>query len=101
MRIKDTFMNFLKCYISAGHTFDDDSLEELSKLTNEFIEKLHPDFYFTTFGICSYIAYLDDNMSETNRHFFKLWFNENRYVDFLGKWIKKILSENLTLRIVD
>ena len=100
MRITEAFARFLKRYITVGHTVDDESREEIDKLTEEFIDRFHTDFFFTTFGTVSYLMYIDLHISAKNRPLFKLNYDENRYVDLLEKWIKKILSENLTLRIV-
>ena len=88
------FKNFLIGYVSAGHTVDDDVMEELNTLTNEFINNLYSCYFFTEQGTGAYIEFLDERLSEKNRHWFPLRFDKSRYVKHLEKWIKHLINHN-------
>ena len=84
----DAFEDFLIGYVVAGHTVDDNVMEELNKLTDEFIKHLYSDYLFTEIGISAYIEFLDERLTDDNRHWFPLRFDKDRYIDHLEKWIR-------------
>ena len=90
--MEETFKRFLIGYVSAGHTVDQDVIDELSNLTDEFINWLDPHYCFTENATSAYIEFLDENLSESNRHWFPLRFDKCRYVDMLEKWIKHLIE---------
>ena len=93
--METTFKRFLIGYVSAGHTLDDEAEDELNNLTDQFINWLDPHYLFTENATSTYIEFLDENMSEANKHFFKFKFNKCRYVDFLEKWIKHLIAHGV------
>ena len=84
----DAFNDFLIGYVTAGHTVDDDVMEELNKLTDEFINAIYSDYLFTENATGAYIEFLDQRLTDKNRHWFPLRFDMDRYVNHLEKWIR-------------
>ena len=88
----DAFGDFLIGYVIAGHTVDDDVMEELNILTNEFISSIDSYYLFTENATGAYIEFLDERLSNENRHWFPLRFDKSRYVNHLEKWIRRLLK---------
>ena len=93
--MEETFKRFLTGYVSARHTVDREAMDELINLTDQFINWLDPQYCFTENAVSTYIEFLDDNMSEANKHFFPLRFDKCRYVDFLEKWIRHLIAHGV------
>ena len=90
--MEKTFKRFLIGYVSAGHTLDDEAEDELNNLTNDFINGLDPRFCFTENAVSTYIEFLDERLSDENRHWFPIRFDKDRYVDLLEKWIRHLVK---------
>ena len=90
--MEETFKSFLIGYVSAGHTVDREAMDELINLTDQFINWLDPHYCFTENATTTYLEFLEENMSDANKHFFCLVFDKCRYVDFLEKQIKRCIS---------
>ena len=86
--MKEAFKTFLIGYLIAGHTLDDNAQNEFNDLTNQFIDVVHPDHYFTSIAVEFYIDYLDQNLTEETKSFIPVKFNERRYIKTLESWIK-------------
>ena len=91
--MEETFHDFLFGYVAAGHTMDTDANDELNRLTKEFINWLDPGYIFTETATETYIEFLDEKMSETNRHFFVFRFDRDRYVRHLENWIRHLIND--------
>ena len=90
--MEETFKRFLIGYVVAGHTLDDEAEDELNNLTNDFINWLDPRFCFTENAVSTYIEFLDERLSDENRHWFPIRFDKDRYVDLLEKWIRHLVK---------
>ena len=88
----DAFSDFLIGYVTAGHTVDDEVMKELNSLTNEFINNIYSDYFFTENATGAYIEFLDERLTDENRHWFPLRFDESRYVKHLEQWIRSLLK---------
>ena len=89
--MEETFKRFLIGYVSAGHTVDDSVLEELDRLTDEYIKGFYSDYqYFTEDSVRFYLEVLEWNLSDDNKHWFPLRYDRQRYVNCLVNWIKKL-----------
>ena len=93
--MEETFKSFLIGYVSAGHTVDREAMDELINLTDQFINWLDPHYCFTENATTTYLEFLEENMSDANKHFFCLVFDKCRYVDFLEKWIKHLIAHGV------
>lgn len=89
---QEAFKTFLIGFITSGHTVDDNVMEELTNFTDEFVSFIPKQFYFTSDAVEAYIDDLDYNISEENRHWFPLKFNERRYIKTLESWIKDLIQ---------
>ena len=92
--MEQSFKDFLISYVVSGHTVDDDVMNELNRLTDEFIDIIDPYYFFTKNATGAYIDYLDDRLSDENRHWFPLRFDKSRYHGLLEKWIKWLLKND-------
>ena len=90
--MKEAFKTFLIGYLTAGHTVDDDVMEELNHFTDWFVSVIHEKHFFTSEAVEIYIEDLDQAISEKNRHWFPLEFNERRYIKTLESWIKNLVN---------
>ena len=90
--MEDKFKRFLVGYVSAGHTLDDSAQEELENLAYEFVNWLDPHYLFTENAISTFIEFLDERLSDENKHWFPLRFDKCRYVEHLEKWIRRLLK---------
>ena len=87
--LKELFSQFLRGYISEGHTVTLESEKEVSRLTDEWFEGFDvEDFYFTSEQFIDYLDYLKENLSEENRGFYHLNYNERHFIDLLAKYLK-------------
>ena len=91
--MKEAFKTFLIGYLTSGHTVDDNVMKELNDFTNEFVSILPKQHYFTSDAVEVYIDDLDLNLSEENRHWFPLKFDERRYIKTLESWIQKLFLQ--------
>ena len=91
--MKETFRQFLVGYVSAGHTVDESIMDELRTLSDEFVQSIYPGYYFTSNATDLFIEFLNERLSDENRHWFPLRFNEERYIDMLENWIKYIIND--------
>ena len=93
LTIKDYFKQFLRGYISAGHTVWDDSEEEVKRLTDEFVDTLRNDDDCFTYPIfCDYIAYIDDNLNEDYKGLYTLSCHYGRYTALLEDYLKHLFK---------
>ena len=93
LTIKDYFKQFLRGYISAGHTVWDDSEEEVKRLTDEFVDTLCNDDDCFTYAIFSdYIAYIDENLNEEYKGLYTLYCSHGRYRDLLEDYLKHLFK---------
>ena len=87
--LKELFEQFLRGYISESHTVSLESEKEVSRLTDEWFEGFDvEDFYFTSEQLIDYLDYLKENLSEENRGFYHLYYNERHFIDLLGKYLR-------------
>ena len=91
--MEDQFSDFLDTYVSAGHTVTLEADDELDHLTEQFINWLDPCYVFTETATETYIEFLDEKMSETNRHFFVFRFDRDRYIRHLENWIRQLIND--------
>ena len=89
------FEDFLLAYASDGCTVTIPSGNELNTLTSDFIKNLDPFLCFTSFGVEDYLDYLRDHMTDANKHFFVLQFDERRYTRFLEMWIQQLIRDQV------
>ena len=82
------FIDFLITYVVSGHTVDEDVMEELNKLTDEFVNNIYSCYFFTENAVGAYIEYLNERLTDENRHWFPLRFNKDRYAEHLEKYIR-------------
>ena len=92
--MEDTFKRFLVGYVSAGHTLDDSAQEELEDLADKFVKSVYPQYIFTSNATDLFVHDLRQEMSIDNQSFFKLSFNESRYVKHLEDWIRYLSESN-------
>ena len=90
--MKGTFNWFLITYLSKGHTLTIPAIQELNELTNEFLDELSSESYFTTNAVLDYLEFLNDSMSEGNKHFFNFEFDKWRYIEILEDWIRTLIE---------
>lgn len=90
--MKNSFEDFLAAYASDGCTVTIPSGEELNTLTTDYINQMDPFFCFTSFGVEDYLDYLKAHLTDTNKHFFVLGFDEQRYTRFLEIWIQGLFE---------
>ena len=90
--MKNSFEGFLRSYASHGCTVDLPSCEELDTFTTDYINQMDPFFYFTSIGVEDYLDYLKAHLTDTNKHFFVLQFDERRYTRFLEIWIQGLFE---------
>ena len=94
------FKGFLFGYVSAGHTVDIPASKELFDLANQYVNYTHPSFYFTSYAVEEFIANIQEHMSQTNRHFFVLEFNECRYVEHLENLLKRWIESDIKNNVI-
>ena len=87
-----SFEAFLTTYASHGCTVTISSGNELNDLTADFIKNLDPFFCFQSFAVEDYLEYLRKHMTDENKHFFCLSFDERRYSLFLEIWIRGLIE---------
>ena len=92
MKTKAIFKRFLIGYVSNGCTVDRPSMKELNKLTDEFLDDLIPDYYFDEYSVDDYIQTMKEQLSEENRHFFKLEHKRRDYIKQLEQYIKTLIE---------
>ena len=90
--MKNSFKDFLSSYASHGCTVTIPAVEELDTLTTDYINQMDPFFGFTSFGVEDYLDYLKAHLTDTNKHFFCLVFDERRYTRFLEIWIQGLFE---------
>ena len=90
--MKKSFEDFISSYASHGCTVTIPAVEELDTLTTDYINQMDPFFGFTSFGVEDYLDYLKAHLTDTNKHFFVLGFDEQRYTRFLEIWIQDLLE---------
>ena len=91
----NVFRCFLFCYVAAGHTVDKSASNELMDLASQYVKFIHPSYYFTSYAVEEFIAYLQKHMSQTNRHFFVLDYDDVRYIGHLEDLLKRWISEDI------
>ena len=87
-----SFEAFLTTYASHGCTVTISSGNELNDLTADFIKNLDPFFCFQSFAVEDYLKYLRKHMTDENKHFFCLSFDERRYTRFLEMEIRYLIE---------
>jgi len=87
-----SFEDFLRSYASHGCTVNITAVEELDTLTTDYINQMDPFFCFTSFGVEDYLDYLKAHLTDTNKNFFVLGFDEQRYTRFLEIWIQSLFE---------
>lgn len=92
--MEEQYSDFLITYVSAGHTMTLEADNELDHLTEQFINWLDPLYCFTENALETYIEFLDEKMSETNRHFFVFRYDKYRYIQHLENWIKHLINDS-------
>ena len=80
--MKDRYADFLINYVSTGLTVNHEAMEDLRRLTYEFIEGLSKESY-TKQDLLFYLDYLEMNMNNESKHFFCLQYDKQRYIDCL------------------
>ena len=93
--MEDLFCNFLINFVSAGHTVDAPAINELDDLTHRFLFNLNPECFFGTPAVQTYLDYLDEHMSDLNRHLFCFRFNKWRYIFYLENYLRQLISNQL------
>ena len=95
LEIKKQFGKFLKGYVLKNHTVDLPTMDEVDKLTDDFLNSIDTNFYFDELGVRDYVEYLKIYMNDENKHFLNLVFNKSHYVhqleDYVKYYIKKII----------
>ena len=85
--MKDRYADFLINYVSTGLTVNLEAMEDLRRLTYEFIEGLSKESY-TKQDLLFYIDYLEWNLQDEHIHFFCLQYDKQRYINYLIDTIK-------------
>ena len=94
----NTYKQLLIDYISGdSQIVKMEGIYELDELTDSFISRLNPDQYFTTETTMLYLEFLEHNMSDENKHYFTLEFDEWRYIEQLELMIKSLACQNFYL----
>ena len=89
----DRFKRFLINYVSVGHTYTDEAMNELEYLTNLYMVSLSLKNYYTEHTVIVYCNYLDDNMSEENHDFFHYYWNKDRYIKMTEIEFQRFLKD--------
>ena len=88
MSLREKFTYFLINYVSRGHTYIDDAMNELEQKTKEFVNSLYDEYLFCMDTVDLYCENMLCVMSEENKGFFHFVFNKNRYIQSLELEIK-------------
>ena len=87
MSVKEVFKQFLIGYVAAGHTATSEALEELDKLTKNFVNSIPEDYYFKCDYVKLYCEHMLEVMSDENKGFFHFYLDKARYnrmlIDYL------------------
>ena len=94
MKIENKFKQFLIGYVSAGHTVTSEAMEELERLTDDFIDNTYPDYYFRDITVENYCEEMNEKLSDNNKHYFHCYYNETRYIKQLEDYIKHIIDKH-------
>lgn len=94
VKIKNKFKQFLIGYVSAGHTYTDDAMEELERLTDDFLNERDTDAYFRDIVVEAYCEEMNEKLSDENKGFFHCYYNETRYIQRLENYIKHIIDKH-------
>ena len=93
MAVKEVFKQFLIGYVSNGATVDRSSMKEINRLTDEFLDDIRPNYYFNELTLIDYLETMTEQLSDKNRHFFKLGFKRSYYINELEKYIKTLIEK--------
>ena len=93
--MEEAFKDFLIGYVVAGHTVDDNVMNEMNELTNQFVDSLYAEYYFTSDATELFIDFLEENLSEENKHWFPLRYDKYRYIRTLEGWIKHLIESSI------
>ena len=103
--MEDVFCAFLVNFVSAGHTVDTGgaargagdapAINELDDLTHRYLFNLNPECFFSMPTVQTYLDYLNDHMSNLNRHFFCFRFNKWRYIMHLENYLRQVIRDQL------
>jgi len=92
MEVKDVFLQFLLGYVSNRATVNQEAMNELFILTEDYINNLFSDYYFDEITLIDYLETLNDNLRSKNKGFFKLQYRRRDYIALLEQYIKKLIE---------
>ena len=92
--MEEIYADFLVNYVSTKLTVELEPMEELNRLTHEYIEGLAKEF-FTKQDLLFYLDYLEMNMNNESKHFFCLQYDKQRYIDCLIDMIKHLIAHGV------
>jgi len=92
MTSKAIFKRFLIGYVSNRCTVSTSAIRELIRLTDEFLDDLMPDYYFDEYSVSDYVQTMKEQLSDENKHFFKLEHKRRDYIELLEQYIKTLIE---------
>ena len=93
-KLEEKFKQFLIGYVSAGHTYTDEAMDELERLTDDFLNERDTDAYFRDIVVKAYCEEMNEKLSDENKHFSHCYYNKTRYIQHLEGYIKHIIKKN-------
>ena len=83
----DRYYQFLINYVSSKQTVNQEAMDDLNRITDEYLDGVYstPDKnkFFTKQELNYYLEVLNMNLQDSNKHFFILGFDKQRYIDCL------------------
>ena len=93
-KLKEKFKQFLIGYVSAGHTVTIEAMDELERLTDDFLNERDTDVYFRDIVVEAYCEEMNEKLSDENKHFFGSYYDETRYIQHLENYIRRLIKKN-------
>ena len=90
----DCYYQFLIDYVSSKQTVNQDAMDNLNKITNEYLNSVYSTLdhnkFFTKHELKWYLEVLDMNLQDENKHFFNLCYDKHWYNECLIDMIKRL-----------
>ena len=95
--MEETFRQFLVDYVSSKQTVNQEAMDDLNRITDEYINggysTLDRNKFFTKYELKFYLEVLDMNLQDDNKHFFWLSYDKQRYIECLIDMIKLLIKD--------
>ena len=92
--MEETLRQFLIDYVSSKQTVNQEAIDDLNRITDEYINggysTLDRNKFFTKYELKFYLEVLDMNLQDENKHFFCLCYDKQWYNECLIDMIRRL-----------